>query len=191
MSTLIKELREEKGLTQVEMAKLTGVSQQAVQQWETGHSSPRGSRLGKVASILGVDANTLKRGTRAEQPVDMNKFRGLVYGILRRATPERVGKEVKVKGVKWSLDYLSENKAVDIVPGNAPAEIAAALWQLTTFQAATGKEASLVLVIEDGSSTASIVLQRITAQAALVDIKVFSTPAVEDLADLIADIEAM
>lgn len=191
MTTLIKELREEKGLTQEQLAKGAGVSQQAVQLWESGRSSPTGARLLKVADILGTDTKTIKRGTRAEQQPDMLQFRKRVYAVLRRATPDRVAKEIKIKGIKWCLDYLSDAKAVDVVPGNHPGEIAGALWQLATFKAATGREASLVILTEENSPTSSIVLQRVTVEAALMDISVYTTPTLDDLASLIADIEAI
>jgi len=65
MNTLAKRLaqaREQKGLNQSELARALGLSPQAVQNWESGKSSPRGSRLAEVASMLGVTAEHLITG---------------------------------------------------------------------------------------------------------------------------------
>lgn len=37
-----------------DLARAVGLSVQAVQQWETGKTSPKGVRLNKIANILGV-----------------------------------------------------------------------------------------------------------------------------------------
>jgi len=69
MNTLAKRLaraRECKGLNQSELARALGLSPQAVQNWESGKSSPRGSRLAEVASVLGVTAEHLITGRMAE-----------------------------------------------------------------------------------------------------------------------------
>jgi len=69
MNTLAKRLaraREFKGLNQSELARALGLSPQAVQNWESGKSSPRGSRLAEVASVLGVTAEHLITGSIPE-----------------------------------------------------------------------------------------------------------------------------
>jgi len=65
MSTLhsrIGTAREQKGLNQSELARALGVSPQAVQGWEAGKSSPRGSRLAALANCLGVSVAWLMVG---------------------------------------------------------------------------------------------------------------------------------
>lgn len=47
--------REAKGLNQSQLAKLLGVTPQAVQSWESGKAVPRSYRLAAAANILGVD----------------------------------------------------------------------------------------------------------------------------------------
>lgn len=50
----IKRLREQKGLTQEELAKALGMSRPAVTQWETGWSQPRMGTVEKLAAFFGV-----------------------------------------------------------------------------------------------------------------------------------------
>lgn len=55
----IKKTRENKRLTQEELAEAIGVSRTAVAMWETKHILPRASRLTKLADILGVTVDEL------------------------------------------------------------------------------------------------------------------------------------
>lgn len=50
----IKRLREQKGLTQEELARALGMSRPAVTQWETGWSQPRMGTVEKLAAFFGV-----------------------------------------------------------------------------------------------------------------------------------------
>lgn len=52
MST-IKRLREEKGITQKQLADLVGVERSTVAKWETGTAFPGGAKLPKLARALG------------------------------------------------------------------------------------------------------------------------------------------
>ncbi|MGN0535692.1 MAG: helix-turn-helix domain-containing protein [Eubacterium sp.] len=52
-------LREEKGLTQKELAKILDVSDKAVSKWENGQSIPRIETLEKIADVLGVSIEAL------------------------------------------------------------------------------------------------------------------------------------
>jgi len=55
----IKKRREEKGLTQAELALLVGVSQVYISQFETGGLIPSESQIKKITKILGIDKETL------------------------------------------------------------------------------------------------------------------------------------
>lgn len=55
----LKEKREERGLTQVQLANLLGLSNGAVGNYEAGISSPRAEILYKVFDVLDCDANYL------------------------------------------------------------------------------------------------------------------------------------
>src|SRR6185312_5536472 len=52
MAKIIREAREKLNLNQSQLAELVGVSPQAVQQWESGATQPRGKRLNKIAEGL-------------------------------------------------------------------------------------------------------------------------------------------
>lgn len=48
----IKNIREQAGLTQVEVAKALNVGQSAVAAWETGRTLPRADKLIDIAKLL-------------------------------------------------------------------------------------------------------------------------------------------
>jgi transcriptional regulator with XRE-family HTH domain len=52
VAKIIREAREKLNLNQSQLAELVGVSPQAVQQWESGATQPRGKRLNKIAEVL-------------------------------------------------------------------------------------------------------------------------------------------
>lgn len=53
----IKELREEKNLTQTQLAELIGVSMRTIQNWESGDKNITVSKLLKLNKALGVNTN--------------------------------------------------------------------------------------------------------------------------------------
>lgn len=71
----LRRLREERGLTQEDVANRLGISGQAVGAWENGRARPRLSKLNELARLLGVDASDLVdmregiRGTSAMVPL--------------------------------------------------------------------------------------------------------------------------
>ena len=48
----LKLLREEKNISQIQLAAALGISQQAVAKWETGEAMPRAEKLSILAKIL-------------------------------------------------------------------------------------------------------------------------------------------
>jgi transcriptional regulator with XRE-family HTH domain len=50
----LRKAREEKSLTQVELAETLGVSQSAVAQWESGRSSPAPAMASRLQKLLGI-----------------------------------------------------------------------------------------------------------------------------------------
>ena len=69
--SIIRELRKENGLSQQELAKLCGVHQTAVSQWEKGRTLPDRSSLQLLAKTFGVSVDTL---LSEEAPTDENKI---------------------------------------------------------------------------------------------------------------------
>lgn len=53
MGKLIAEARRSAGIRQEDLAQAVGVTVNAVQQWEAGRTTPRGSRLQAIAAALG------------------------------------------------------------------------------------------------------------------------------------------
>lgn len=56
-STRLKELREEKGLSQSQLAKLTHISQAAISLWEDGQRQPNAEVIIKMARFFGVSTD--------------------------------------------------------------------------------------------------------------------------------------
>ena len=69
--SIIRELRKENGLSQQELAKLCGVHQTAVSQWEKGRTLPDRSSLQLLAKTFGVSVDAL---LSEETPTDENKI---------------------------------------------------------------------------------------------------------------------
>ena len=61
----IKDARKERALSQVDLARLVGVTQPAVANWESGIHDPRRLMLAKIADALQVSADWLASGARS------------------------------------------------------------------------------------------------------------------------------
>lgn len=59
MRLRITELREAKGMTQTDLARLLGVNRSSIALWESGRRRPMLSRLPALASALGVEPGDL------------------------------------------------------------------------------------------------------------------------------------
>lgn len=68
VAKIIREAREKLNLNQSQLADLVGVSPQAVQQWESGATQPRGKRLNKIAEVLKLPPALMLFGILPEQP---------------------------------------------------------------------------------------------------------------------------
>ena len=76
----IKRLREEKGLTQTELAEQIGVSSKAVSKWETAKGLPDISLIELLAEALGVSVMELMSGnTVINKNVSSNMLRSKFY----------------------------------------------------------------------------------------------------------------
>lgn len=63
-----RELREEEGLTQYELHKLSGVSQATISHIETGEMNPHKSTVKKIAAVFGLTYKEFIRGQEAKTP---------------------------------------------------------------------------------------------------------------------------
>ena len=66
IARIIREGREKLNLNQSQLAELVGVSPQAVQQWESGATQPRGKRLNKIAQVLKLPPTLMHFGASSE-----------------------------------------------------------------------------------------------------------------------------
>lgn|GEM_PF-6413832 len=98
----IRQLRKEKGLTQDELAKLLGVTNQAVSKWENGLSYPDVALLTKLAEVLGISIDSL---------LDDNSE------IVREAAPE-------------PPEARSVSEAPSLLEENTPEKVARYIWKL-------------------------------------------------------------
>ena len=57
----IKKRRKEKGLTQVDLALMVGISQMYISHFETGGLVPSESNVKKITEILGINPETLDK----------------------------------------------------------------------------------------------------------------------------------
>jgi HTH-type transcriptional regulator, cell division transcriptional repressor len=68
IAKIIREGREKLNLNQSQLAERVGVSPQAVQQWESGTTQPRGKRLNKIAEVLKLPPALLHFGGLPAEP---------------------------------------------------------------------------------------------------------------------------
>ena len=55
----LKELRQEKGLSQQELGKVVNMSKMAISHWESGHSEPSIAQLIVLSDLFGVTVDCL------------------------------------------------------------------------------------------------------------------------------------
>ena len=65
LGEVLKEYRQQSGMTQEYVAEALGVSRQAVSKWETGVAEPSTSNLLALAKLYGVDPGELLRGVES------------------------------------------------------------------------------------------------------------------------------
>lgn len=68
IAKIIRDGREKLNLNQSQLAERVGVTPQAVQQWESGATQPRGKRLNKIAEVLKLPPALMHFGVPMRQP---------------------------------------------------------------------------------------------------------------------------
>ena len=66
----LQQLRKEKGLTQEQLAEMTGVARRTVSRWETGNNLPDLDILIRLSDLYAVDLRELLDGERKEKSMD-------------------------------------------------------------------------------------------------------------------------
>lgn len=85
----LKALRKEKGLSQIALAKILGVTNKAVSAWEVGVADPRKETLDEIIRFFGTDKNTLCYGDvtdtvrKAPSPETLSPALGVQSGGLQ------------------------------------------------------------------------------------------------------------
>lgn len=78
----IRQLRQQRQLTQEELAQKLFVTRQTVSNYETGKSRPDVDMICQIAQVLQVDANAVIYGSPVEQERQARRRFGIVTGIL-------------------------------------------------------------------------------------------------------------
>ncbi|MBI5724641.1 MAG: helix-turn-helix transcriptional regulator [Planctomycetes bacterium] len=66
----IRLIRETKGLTQIELAKLIGVDNQTISNWENNKNTPRGEMMGRLAEAFGLTPEEISKDISLEKDVE-------------------------------------------------------------------------------------------------------------------------
>ena len=111
MKNRIRELREEKGLKQVELAGILGVRQNTLSTWETGRYEPDNEMLQKIADYFDVSVDYLLRKSSIKQmptaPIDMIRITRLMRTI-EPMTPAQF--DSTVQAAEEILSGASQNR---------------------------------------------------------------------------------
>ena len=63
----IKKLRNQRGITQLQLSEMMGISQAMVAMWESGDNNPRADKLPDLARVLGCTVDDLFRDSEREK----------------------------------------------------------------------------------------------------------------------------
>lgn len=90
IAVIIKKLREERGMSQEDLAKALGVTNQAVSTWETGKRLPRMGAIEKMSMLFGVSKGYIigEDEDSSEEMVLTSEERALL--IAYRSAPAEV-----------------------------------------------------------------------------------------------------
>ena len=103
-SELLKDLRREAGLTQVEVAEKLGISQQAYASWERGVKKPTQENLVKIAHVLNVSVDYLV-GNSEEKSDELDNIE-----LLFRMNSKRLTDEERVVFRKELIEFMDERR---------------------------------------------------------------------------------
>ena len=103
-SERLKDLRQQAGLTQVDVAEALGISQPAYASWERGAKKPTQENLVKIAQILNVSVDYLV-GNSEEKADELDNI-----GFLFRMNSNGLTKEEKIIFRKELIEFMEERK---------------------------------------------------------------------------------
>lgn len=106
MYDVYEKLRNEKGLSNAEVSRATGVSTATLSQWKTGKYTPKMDKLEKIAAFLAVPVEYLATGTVSSMDSDAAKIAQYVLdNNTVRLIVENI-KELDEKERAWVLDAV-------------------------------------------------------------------------------------
>lgn len=95
IGAFLKQLRNEKGITQEQLAEILGVSGRTVSRWETGSNLPDLSILVQISEYYDVEIKEILNGERKSEQMDHELKETLLkvadYHELERQRTERIG----------------------------------------------------------------------------------------------------
>ncbi len=104
LGMMIASLRKEKGMTQLELAELMGVTDKAVSKWERDLSCPDVNTIPKLAEVFGISVDELMQNRTVQE--EKKDYAPMVQMILK-AVALAMGVGVVVLSVLKQLDANS------------------------------------------------------------------------------------
>lgn len=106
MYDVYEKLRNEKGLSNAEVSRATGVSTATLSQWKTGRYTPKMDKLEKIASFLSVPVEYLITGSLPSMDSDAARIAEyIIENDTVRLIVENI-KELDEKERAWVLDAV-------------------------------------------------------------------------------------
>ena len=99
----LKELRQQKNLTQAKVADSLGITQQSYARWENGKVTPTPEKLSKIAKFYGVTTDYLLEGQKDD--IDLSDVE-----VLFRMTSDGLTEEEKVIFRDELIEFMKERK---------------------------------------------------------------------------------
>lgn len=124
LSSQLKKYRSVAGLSQAELAKMIGLSQQAIARWETEKSTPDPDTLIQLSSIFGITVDELLgKGVKIKKGVKIPILGSVVAGIPVSAITDILGYEEITaekadKGEHFALKVKGESMSPYLMPGD-------------------------------------------------------------------------
>lgn len=106
VSNSIKKLREERGMTQDELAEKLNVTRQAVSNWETGKTQPDIETLTRLAEIFDVSVERIIYGSERKErivQVSRNVQIGPKEGLSMGAALAMIISYAKWQSIGWAI----------------------------------------------------------------------------------------
>lgn len=81
IGSLIKKLRTEQNMTQLDLAQKLDVTDRAVSKWERGEGCPDITLVSKLSSLLGVSTRSLLEGALSENDLDKGNMKKIKFYV--------------------------------------------------------------------------------------------------------------